>query len=111
MPPSHPPRETAVKRGYGAAWQRARLGWLRSHPLCVQCQRLGRLRTANVVDHIQPHRGDQRLFWDQSNWQSLCTSCHNSDKQRFERSGQVLGCGTDGIPIDPGHHWNRETGR
>ena len=30
-----------------------------------------------VVDHIIPHRGDQKLFWDQNNWQSLCKSCHD----------------------------------
>jgi 5-methylcytosine-specific restriction endonuclease McrA len=28
--------------------------------------------TATIVDHIKPHRGDQNLFWDQTNWQALC---------------------------------------
>ena len=37
-------------------------------------ERLGR-RT--VVDHIVPHRGDARLFWDEDNWQPLCKSCHD----------------------------------
>jgi predicted ATPase len=23
---------------------------------------------ATVVDHVMPHRGDQRLFWDEANW-------------------------------------------
>ena len=32
---------------------------------------------ATVVDHIIPHRGDQKLFWDQNNWQALCKSCHD----------------------------------
>ncbi|WP_144469068.1 HNH endonuclease signature motif containing protein, partial [Bacillus pumilus] len=24
-----------------------------------------------------PHKGDKKLFWDSSNWQPLCASCHN----------------------------------
>lgn len=32
---------------------------------------------ATVVDHIVPHRGDQKLFWDRSNWQPLCEHHHN----------------------------------
>lgn len=24
-----------------------------------------------------PHRGDQKLFWDESNWQALCKPCHD----------------------------------
>ena len=31
---------------------------------------------ASVVDHIRPHRGDMVLFWDQTNHQSQCESCH-----------------------------------
>jgi 5-methylcytosine-specific restriction endonuclease McrA len=38
------------------------------------------------VDHIIPHRGDKRLFWHRANWQPLCAPCHNSIKQRQERS-------------------------
>ena len=37
----------------------------------------GRYRKATVVDHIIPHRGDDALFWDQSNWQALCKKCHD----------------------------------
>ena len=32
---------------------------------------------ATVVDYIVPHRGDQKLFWDKSNWQPLCKACHD----------------------------------
>ena len=64
-------------RGYDARWRKARLAYLQRHPLCVECQKEGRLTPATVVDHIIPHRGDQKLFWDESNWQSLCAACHN----------------------------------
>ena len=30
-----------------------------------------------LLDHIIPHRGDQKLFWDRSNWQPLCEHHHN----------------------------------
>ncbi|MEO4040348.1 HNH endonuclease signature motif containing protein [Hoeflea sp. CAU 1731] len=41
-------------------------------------------KPAKVVDHIIPHKGDRKLFWDRSNWQPLCTPCHSSKKQRQE---------------------------
>ena len=37
----------------------------------------GKITEAIVVDHIIPHRGDVKLFWDQSNWQPLCEHHHN----------------------------------
>ncbi|WP_328517511.1 HNH endonuclease signature motif containing protein [Devosia rhodophyticola] len=39
---------------------------------------------ANTVDHIIPHKGEDRLFWDKANWQALCAHHHNSAKQREE---------------------------
>ena len=70
-------RGGADARGYNAKWKSARLCYLRRHPLCVLCQRKGRLTPATVVDHIVPHRGDEELFWDNKNWQPLCKSCHD----------------------------------
>lgn len=70
-------RGGADARGYNAQWRRERAAFLRRHPLCVKCQQEGRLTPATVVDHIIPHRGDQTLFWDESNWQPLCKSCHD----------------------------------
>ncbi|TPW65507.1 HNH endonuclease, partial [Providencia stuartii] len=31
----------------------------------------------------------------------------NSTKQRMEKSGIVVGCSEDGIPLDPNSHWNK----
>ena len=70
-------RETASKRGYNYAWQQARKKYLLDNPLCVHCEKNNRLTPATVVDHIKPHRGDAKLFWDKNNWQSLCASCHS----------------------------------
>lgn len=79
-------RGSSAQRGYGYKWQQARLGWLRKHPLCEYCKREGVVTEAVVVDHIVPHRGDMKLFWDTSNWQSLCDHHHSSDKQREENA-------------------------
>ena len=69
-------RDSAV-RGYDSKWRKARERFLKCHPLCVQCQREGRLVKATVVDHIKPHRGDPILFWDERNWQPLCKHHHD----------------------------------
>lgn len=98
----------STARGYGYAWQKARAGHLRSHPYCVFCLRDAGITAtsiegivlacaekgmpaplAHVVDHRVPHGGDQRLFWDRTNWQGLCTSHHSGEKQRQERAGAV----------------------
>ena len=64
-------------RGYNAEWRKARSKFLKQHPLCVHCQAEGRITPATVVDHVLPHRGDRRLFWDRTNWQPLCKDHHD----------------------------------
>jgi 5-methylcytosine-specific restriction protein A len=68
-------RGTAAERGYDARWRKARLEYLKRHPLCVLC--LPRPVPAEVVDHKVDHKGDKRLFWDESNWRALCANHHN----------------------------------
>ena len=70
-------RGGASARGYDARWKKARAIFLKQHPLCAFCQAEGKLVPATVVDHIIPHRGNQQLFWDQTNWESLCKTCHD----------------------------------
>lgn len=79
-------RGSSHQRGYDARWRKARLMFLRENPLCVECQRQGKLTAATVVDHIVAHKGNKELFWDRSNWQSLCLSC-NSVKAAREEGG------------------------
>ncbi|PYB87171.1 HNH endonuclease [Pseudomonas fulva] len=71
------PRESSTARGYGYKWQQARAGFLAKHPLCIKCQARGLVVVATDVDHIEPHKGDMAVFWDRSNWQALCASCHS----------------------------------
>jgi 5-methylcytosine-specific restriction protein A len=94
-------RPSARQRGYDTRWEKARLTYLRHHPLCVICGKAGRIEAASVVDHIIPHRGDQKLFWDQTNWQALCRPHHDRDKQAVEKGGKARqAIGQDGWPIE-----------
>ena len=70
-------RGNAAARGYDARWRAARKRYLRRHPLCVMCLAEKNITPATVVDHIIPHRGNQRLFWNQENWQALCKKHHD----------------------------------
>lgn len=87
--PAREARGSAAERGYDARWRKARLAFLAAHPLCAECERAGRVTPARVVDHVVPHRGDQRLFWDEGNWQALCDhtspfDCHGAKTGRGE---------------------------
>lgn len=72
-------RPSSTERGYGYRWQRASKAWLRAHPLAVDWfkEHDGRVVLAEVVDHIVPHRGDMKLFWDPGNWQGLTKADHD----------------------------------
>lgn len=89
------------------AWKELRLAQLQRQPLCVYCLAAGKDTAANVVDHIKAHKGDLFLFHEPSNLQSLCKVCHDAIKGTLERSGVLPGCGPDGLPLDPAHHWRR----
>lgn len=77
-------RPSARERGYDSKWDRERQAFLKVHSKCARCP-----SAATVVDHKVPHRGDRKLFWDRSNWQPLCRTCHDRWKQsRERRAGQ-----------------------
>jgi 5-methylcytosine-specific restriction endonuclease McrA len=80
-------RPSARARGYNREWERESKAFLtRSENRLCAC---GCGRVADMVDHITPHRGDERLFWDRSNWQPMASvPCHVSKKQRLERRQQ-----------------------
>jgi len=122
--PKYNERESSSQRGYGSKWQKAREQYLSQNPFCADHKERGRDVIATVVDHKIAHKlyeakqsGDierisiaQKLFWDRNNWQPLCKLCHDSHKQRFEKSGVVTGCDLNGIPIDKNHHWSGRGG-
>lgn len=107
-------RPSARQRGYSRAWQKARATFLARPENRLCCCGCGRI--ADVVDHRVPHKGDQKLFWDRSNWQPMNRRC-NSRKaaltegafgaQQRDRSYGSPGCDELGAPRDPGHWWNK----
>lgn len=100
-----------MARLYGRRWSKKRARQLKLEPLCRLCFEAGRLTSATVADHIEPHRDDPVKFWTGA-LQSLCETCHNAVKQAMEKSGHLRGGRADGMPIDPRHHWNStEEGR
>jgi 5-methylcytosine-specific restriction protein A len=85
-------RRTARERGYSTLWDKATKAYLKAHAaghsswperagLCAGpgslCQKGNWTRAATLTDHIKPHRGDAKLFWDPTNWEPLCVACHN----------------------------------
>jgi 5-methylcytosine-specific restriction protein A len=36
------------------------------------------------IDHVIPHQGDVKLFWDRANLQALCRPCHTRKTLRGE---------------------------
>lgn len=88
-------------------WRDLRLIILTRSPLCVPCREKGRLVPATTVHHVKPHRGDQSLFWDSTNLQSVCSSCHSGEIQMSEKRGYHSTVGTDGWPIDSNHPFNK----
>lgn len=76
-------RPSARERGYNGKWEQARKEFLLL-PANRYCT-CGCGRRADVVDHIVPHKGNKKLFWDRSNWQPMAYGCHASRKQSQER--------------------------
>ena len=70
-------RGGARARGYTARWEEYSRYRLAAHPLCVRCLAKGKTQAGQVTDHIEPHRGDERLFWSPDNHQTLCKACHD----------------------------------
>lgn len=85
-------------------WQARRKEQLQREPLCAYCLEMGSLVPATVADHKTPHRGDPELF--EGALQSLCAEHHSSTKQAEESRGHRVGADAEGVPTDPGHHWN-----
>lgn len=88
---AEPDRQAARPGWHGwyktARWQRLR--WKVLERACFTCAMCGVIEGRKgqlVADHVQPHRGDPDLFWDEANLQCLCKTCHDSTKQRADRA-------------------------
>lgn len=75
-------RPSATARGYDNRWRVESTAFLRK-PGNERCA-CGCGRLSNVVDHKVAHKGDQRLFWDRSNWQPMHRDCNSRKAIRSE---------------------------
>lgn len=75
-----------------ARWIRLRDKFRSEHSLCANHNALdagGCTLTTDVVDHIEPHRGDEAMFYSAANLQPLCFHCHGVKTAKETRLGQV----------------------
>ena len=103
----------AVQKWYRSKrWAKVRAQQLAQQPYCQCPHHKGQRVKAEVVDHITPHRGDERLFWNTSNLQSMTKQCHDSFKQSQEKGGAgfLKGCDASGFPLSHEHPWRIGTG-
>lgn len=79
-------RPPASQRGYDAEWQKLRAQHLakQAYCQCQQCKRSLSPAKADMVDHIVPHRGDDRLRLDPNNLQSMLRSHHSRKTAKYD---------------------------
>lgn len=100
----------------GSRWRRVRAEVLRDHPFCQTCAARGRRSLATVVDHIRGHGyGWEARFFDRSNLQAVCKTCHDRKTSYEVQLGgwnrkvelaKERGCDEDGEPVAEDHPWN-----
>jgi 5-methylcytosine-specific restriction protein A len=73
-PKQYAPKSAGVT--YDSRWAKLRGMHRRREPLCRACQRQGRIKPVQEVDHVIPFRGNPHLMLADWNLQSLCRSCH-----------------------------------
>lgn len=91
-PPRKDTRPSAAIRGYDRRWAKAKKRYLATHPTCVYCAQEGRIRPANTVDHIVPHKGNTGMFWNVNNWAACCRRCNS---RKGDKPLRKVGFGND----------------
>ena len=63
------------------------------------CKANGKATLGTNIDHIKPHRGNAKPFFDYLNTQNLCSHHHASAKQSHECT-RFKPVGADGWPLE-----------
>lgn len=93
-------RDHTAGRIRGRSLQRINAEVLRKNPLCVRCQKQGRVTIARVVDHITPLAKAGRPDSPDMPRQGLCVRCHEiKTAEDFDLRHKVR-FGPDGNPIE-----------
>ncbi|WP_350339794.1 HNH endonuclease [Sanyastnella coralliicola] len=80
-------RKKRTKNYDSPEWRKLRRSVLNENPLCVECEKRGVYKPADVVDHITPYN-QGGSFWDRNNLQGLCHSHHNKKSARERHQGE-----------------------
>lgn len=88
----------SVKRIRGRELQEIRKRHFEQFPLCVECQRLGRIRLATELDHIKALCNGGTDTPD--NRQGLCSKCHEAKTAKDLGYKVRQAIGIDGYPIE-----------
>jgi 5-methylcytosine-specific restriction protein A len=84
-------RADSPKRITGRKRQKLRADLFAEQPLCVECDRAGRVRLATQRDHIVPlSEGGTE---DRENTQGLCDECHAAKSETERRRGLARSMG------------------
>jgi 5-methylcytosine-specific restriction protein A len=82
--PAH--QRNSTRSGYDYRWQKFRKAYFYQYPLCVRCEKLGIVKSAEHLDHINPVTGaDDPTFWI-GPFQGLCHSHHSQKTAEDQRS-------------------------
>jgi hypothetical protein len=82
-------RGGARQRGYNLRWDKAAAAFKALHPFCLGCQAVEWQTKTEVVDHVEPHKGNQAKFWNTALWQPACRWHHDVIKPKLERMFEV----------------------
>ena len=78
-------RGSASDRGYDATWRKTRNAFMAANPICRICLDAGRVRVADMVDHIVPVKIAPDGLLDPDGLQSLCNACHQTKTRADEK--------------------------
>lgn len=97
-------RGSTADRGYDSQWQKARLAYLKRHPLCEDCLEKGIIEPAEMVHHVKAVKERPDLRLDPKNFKALSNACHEkregpsrfkkreSFQEQLERVNKKDGC-------------------
>ena len=54
-------------------WRKERESYLSMHPYCTVCK---------GFDHVEKVSADSSKFWLPTNWQAMCSKCHQSKTKK-----------------------------
>ena len=63
----------------GRRWRKLREKFLSVHPICTDCNLIGRTTAAVDVHHKARRRDSPELAYEWSNLDALCHSCHSKE--------------------------------